>query len=361
MTTVYEKVMAMNVKQFWHVFCDDYALFTLRDFHLSCKDKEVRISRWFPDELFNKDKSVNDDNKLYAVRDVAARVSVKSPIGPPTTRLHKVQRLHMTKIKEKDQDNEPLYQFEIESFCTTPDMPFSDCFYVIDKWVIRDLGNNMCKVTMAVGPKFIKKPWKILPFVTIIENRVKADGLQLYSDYLTRAQIFIDKYPDKVKVACQNKKFPPAVLAPTEEENNNVDDTSPATLMGTGGTASSVESSGADVGTSRTVSSPTDIVLGWSIKERPWITAPIALLMLFLSLTKRGHALLTESWLPYFTSPACWIDFLLIVLGCALWQRQNEILTQQQALADRFTDLEKRSAHGLTGNIHANYFQTTQE
>lgn len=151
-----EKIDKLSVDDFYNFFIHDTAVFSLSDFHVHGGDTEVQISSW----------QTHPEHKDKRVRDLGFRTEVKNNMGmgPPTTRVHKVQQ----------------YKYEvgkslvIETTTMIPDVPFGDCFHPMEEWTVVPEGTGV-RLKVKCGIRFIKITWKLRPLKATVESRTKKD------------------------------------------------------------------------------------------------------------------------------------------------------------------------------------------
>ena len=195
--------LPISLLQFWCLFLSDSAGFSLLNFHLARGDTDAEASKWNLCQLDknskNKLSSLSDPNELYLqvlARDVSARVMIKgSPIGPPSSRLHKVQRLTPPNAHPAN-DRRNSKRLTIESVAVSPDVPFGDCFWVFDTLSCVQKqdrqGQSFTEIEIRAGVHYIKRPWKISMFTSVIESRTVEDTREGYNLWHGSALKFID-------------------------------------------------------------------------------------------------------------------------------------------------------------------------
>jgi len=99
------------------------------------------------------------------VRDTMVRVPVVgAPMGPDSTRVLKVQKCNTAEAGK----------VRLETVAVTPDVPFGDCFVLVDEWSVTDLPAPSvgCRVRVQLSVRFVKSNWKLRAIKSMMLSRV---------------------------------------------------------------------------------------------------------------------------------------------------------------------------------------------
>lgn len=137
-------------------------------------------------------------------------------MGPPSTRVHQ----------------HSIYSggdgvVKIETRSLTPDVPFGDNLYVLERLTIEDEkptaaagggGDHAesftprCRIRVHVGVRFIRTPWKMKMFVALIKSRTKEDVAKWYEQWIDSVEMFMKKNPAAVRSAILRELGPGAAV-----------------------------------------------------------------------------------------------------------------------------------------------------
>ncbi|KAH8063307.1 hypothetical protein JL722_2472 [Aureococcus anophagefferens] len=140
-TVLRECVLDVDVEGFFEHFLSDAATFPLARFHETEGDLDISTTPWVSAARGEHD------------RELRFRRLITSPIGPPSTRTTKVQRV-------KAFGKNGLVMHTVMSM---EDIPYRDCFTIHDRWVVRpaDGDPGTTRVTFEFEVKWTKSTiWK---------------------------------------------------------------------------------------------------------------------------------------------------------------------------------------------------------
>jgi len=109
-------------------------------------------------------------------------------IGPDSTRIYKVQKYTVHK-----EENQVVFR----SVSVTPDVPFGDCFQVMDEWKVNSVkGNeNSVHVVIKAGVRFLKIPWKLKLLVETVKSSVVRDNKKFYEEWCALVNGYLKQHP----------------------------------------------------------------------------------------------------------------------------------------------------------------------
>ena len=165
-------VVGLGVRAFFDAFLNDGAPWTTKSYAQAAGkgDAEWKMSSWFDVHSGAAISSLPSQPPVKLegpwIRDCSYIKQMKdSPLGPPTTRVHQ----HAVYTARPDDS-----QIVLETRTLTPDVPFGDNLYVLERMVIEPAPGG-CRVKVSVGVRFIKTPWKMKMFVTLIKSKTRED------------------------------------------------------------------------------------------------------------------------------------------------------------------------------------------
>lgn len=117
---------------------------------------------------------------------------------------------------------------KVETRSLTPDVPFGDNLYVLERLTIEDekpTGAHAegftprCRVRVHVGVRFIRTPWKMKMFVALIKSRTKEDVAKWYDQWIDSVELFMKRNTATVRAAIVREMGPGAnvTLLPGDE------------------------------------------------------------------------------------------------------------------------------------------------
>ena len=87
----------------------------------------------------------------------------------------------------------------IETVTVTPDVPFGDCFYLIDEWTVQDTPTG-CKVQIKFGINIHKSNWKFSAIKGIFVSRATNDNQARFQAYLDEMKKWLSTHQTEVDV-----------------------------------------------------------------------------------------------------------------------------------------------------------------
>lgn len=122
------------------------------------------------------------------VRDTMVRVPVVSPVGPDSTRVLKVQKMR----------TESDGSITMETVAVTPDMPFGDCFHLVDSWRITETPTGS-KITIKLGVNIHKPNWKLKAIKGMLMSRALGDNQKGFLLYIGEMKNWLATHPVEVE------------------------------------------------------------------------------------------------------------------------------------------------------------------
>eukprot|EP00742_Colponemidia_sp_Colp-10_P007997 GILJ01008629.1.p1 GENE.GILJ01008629.1~~GILJ01008629.1.p1 ORF type:complete len:495 (+),score=60.65 GILJ01008629.1:84-1487(+) len=174
-TEILRVLLPCNVQKFFATFFADNAVFPWIEFQKQRGDRDLEMSAWV------------DSAELGFTRELKFRAEVKgSPIGPSSTRVHKVQRYRWENEQRK---------LCIESSLSSLDVPYGDHFTVEDRWVVTAQEDNAEKCMLQVYQwcNFTKSTW----WKKTIESRAKSEGSDAVEKWLSIAKTYLQSAAPK--------------------------------------------------------------------------------------------------------------------------------------------------------------------
>lgn len=190
---IHEDVFPVSITEFKKKLLDDECAYSLLDFQLALGNKDGKISSWSEGE--RKTREIEFTMKLQGFS-----------IGPDSCRVYRTQRL------QQIGDN-----FLLVSATSTPDVPFGDCFHVLEQWEIVAKGSKECAVTVSVGVKFLKMSWKLKMLKGTIESRSTEDSTSAILQWAAAAKHLFATGEKVSKVA----DLPPNPNVPTSRKSTS--------------------------------------------------------------------------------------------------------------------------------------------
>lgn len=131
--------LAVGLQKFFDIFLTKDAELGLPQFHSSRGDSEVTVEEW---RQINETRGAAQGGVQVAVhaRTVGLRTPVVAPIGPSSTRVSKTQCCRVY----------GSHGMTVETKAHFLDIPYGDCFNVIDRWVITPTPEDANKVNLVV-------------------------------------------------------------------------------------------------------------------------------------------------------------------------------------------------------------------
>jgi hypothetical protein len=115
---VSETLKGLNGLEFFHVFFSDEAPFSFEEFQSKRGDVHIDYPSW-------QSRKAPVEHVQHLSRTVSFQTKTKSYFGPPFCSCTKFQQVYMSKRC-----------FVLEQKVTLSDIPFSDCFYVKERWIL---------------------------------------------------------------------------------------------------------------------------------------------------------------------------------------------------------------------------------
>ena len=137
------------------------------------------------------------------LRRLSYRMQFVTPVGPPVTRVHRVQRWYAA--------DKLSNVARLDSCSVTPDIMFGDQVVILERMYIEQLSSEPqwaaavdwsdCQVRVRVygGVRFKSRPWKMKPFIGLIQQRSREDvkaGVEQWEQFVKRR---MQEEPDKVE------------------------------------------------------------------------------------------------------------------------------------------------------------------
>lgn len=207
----------MNAALMFHLFLSDRAPFNLAELCASNKpsESEYAMGSWSATGASSSDVSTLGE----AVRLVSCKMNIgPSPVGASITRVHRTQRW----TTQSSFEGKPAQRLDIVSL--TPDLAFGDCIVVIERWYLIEQDNSL-RLRISGGVRFKQKPWKMKPFISLIQQRARDDGTKGAQAFKTFAEASVQKTPivEAVRSACvsiQHLSPLEKILVGTHESND---------------------------------------------------------------------------------------------------------------------------------------------
>ena len=206
----------MDATLFFHLFYADNAPFSLHSYHAQrATDSEFKLTRWRDIVEEPPVSAVLSDNEAKRrevegdlLRRLSYRMQFVTPVGPPVTRVHRVQRWYAA---DKQHTSARL-----DSCSVTPDIMFGDQVVILERMYVERLGGEQSagataestagqvRVRVHGGVRFKSRPWKMKPFIGLIQQRSREDvkaGVEQWEQFVKRR---MQEEPDKVE-ACKRR------------------------------------------------------------------------------------------------------------------------------------------------------------
>jgi hypothetical protein len=106
------------------------------EYHKAREDTEIEVGAWVDDPLIGH------------ARDVAYRVKLSGPIGPPTSKAVEKQRYSLESNK-----------LVVEISMHLVEAPYADHFHVETRWVVEENSSSSCILTVSSAVVFSKSTW----------------------------------------------------------------------------------------------------------------------------------------------------------------------------------------------------------
>lgn len=203
----------MDTLLFFHLFYADQAPFSLHSYHAQrATDSEFKMTTW-QDIVHEPATSASNESELKRrevegdlIRRLSLRMQFVTPVGPPVTRVHRTQRWYAT-----DRMNNAG---RLDSCSVTPDITFGDQVYILERMYVERVSSDQStsdrseteqvRVRVFGGVRFKSRPWKMKPFIGLIQQRSREDvkaGIEQWEVYVKRR---MQEEPDKVE-ACKKR------------------------------------------------------------------------------------------------------------------------------------------------------------
>ena len=226
---------------FFHLLFADHAPFSLHSYHAQrATDSDFKMSRWrdIVDEppASAAAASEGEARRREAEGDLLRRLSYRmqfvTPVGPPVTRVHRVQRWYAADAQHS--------AARLDSCSVTPDITFGDQVYILERMYVEPLTTDEqsaaaadsseeavggVRVRVFGAVRFKSRPWKMKPFIGLIQQRSREDvkaGVEQWEQFVKRR---MHDEPDKLEAcrkrvaALRGKGVVEQLLAPAEQPN----------------------------------------------------------------------------------------------------------------------------------------------
>ena len=220
-----DTTFSVDTVLFFHLFYADHAPFSLHSYHAQrATDSEFKMTRWrdIIEELPMSAVAESETKRREVEGDLLRRLSYRmqfvTPVGPPVTRVHRVQRWYAAGDRQHS-------GARLDSCSVTPDIMFGDQVVILERMYVEPLpssssGSEQSTVAEAAaaesiegqqvrvrvhgGVRFKSRPWKMKPFIGLIQQRSREDvkaGVEQWEQFVKRRML---EEPDKVE-ACRKR------------------------------------------------------------------------------------------------------------------------------------------------------------
>ena len=200
----------LSLLHFFHLFFADHAPFGLQAFHAGrANDSEFRVTAW---RAVGQEEGggsggggVEDPKRREAegdlIRHIHYRMQFVTPVGPPVTRVHRIQRWY---VQDRKAQAEGRVLARLDSCSVTPDIMFGDVVLILERMYVEQVseggeGVPACvRVRVMGGVRFRSRPWKMKPFMGLIQQRSRDDSKKGAEDWEAYARRRMAEEPDRV-------------------------------------------------------------------------------------------------------------------------------------------------------------------
>jgi hypothetical protein len=135
---VSETLKGLNGLEFFHVFFSDEAPFSFQEFQSKRGDVNIDYPSW-------QSRKAPVEHVQHLSRTVSFQTKTKSYFGPPFCSCTKFQQVYMSKRC-----------FVLEQKVILSDIPFSDCFYVKERWILNAPKSKIATLNVSSQVVFTK-------------------------------------------------------------------------------------------------------------------------------------------------------------------------------------------------------------
>jgi hypothetical protein len=203
-------IPGLSARAFFRLFFSDSALYSAADYHASRPgDTEYAASGWKSAALVPGAAAQG----WAQLRDTLVRVPViGSPMGPDSTRVMKVQKMAFVAPEGATKNgnsgagggsanNSALL---LETVAVTPDVPFGDCFLIVDQWRVEDLADGSgCKLRIRCGIRFKSNPWKLRPIKSMLVSRALGDNKKGFEQHVAEQKAWMATHTAEVSAVAK--------------------------------------------------------------------------------------------------------------------------------------------------------------
>lgn len=199
-----DSTFPVSLLAFFHLFLADRAPFSFAAFHAQRpSDSDYRVTRWRDTAEAGPALSAEAEARRREIegdllRHVHYRMQFVTPVGPPVTRVHRIQRWYAPA------DARPIGR--LDSASLTPDITFGDCVIILERMHVEQVSGNEAeqltvRVRILAGVRFRSRPWKMKPFIGLIQQRSREDSKKAADEWEVWARRRMQEEPNKVEMA----------------------------------------------------------------------------------------------------------------------------------------------------------------
>ena len=220
-----DTTFALDPLLFFHLFYADLAPFSLHSYHAQrATDSEFKMTRWrdiveepsMAAAAASQSEAKRREVEGDLLRRLSYRMQFVTPVGPPITRVHRVQRWYVLNKQQQQPSGARL-----DSCSVTPDIMFGDQVVILERMYVEQLPSEQStataegtdgeqqqqpqvRVRVFGGVRFKSRPWKMKPFIGLIQQRSREDvkaGVEQWEQFVKRKML---EEPEKVE-ACKKR------------------------------------------------------------------------------------------------------------------------------------------------------------
>ena len=142
------------------------------------------------------------------IRHIHYRMQFVTPVGPPVTRVHRIQRWYAHDRKAGGGGEVGRVVARLDSCSVTPDIMFGDVVLILERMYVEQVSEGgvdgvggMVKVRVMGGVRFRSRPWRMKPFIGLIQQRSRDDAKKGAEDWEAWSKKRMHDEPDKVERA----------------------------------------------------------------------------------------------------------------------------------------------------------------
>ena len=192
---------------FFHLCLADQAPFSLAAFSAQrATDSEYRMTRWrdlSEEAVLGEDAARRREVEGDLIRHIHYRMQFVTPVGPPVTRVHRIQRWYCSDARAAA---EGRVCSRLDTCSVTPDITFGDVVIILERLYVEELSGGgegggdagSVRVRVIGGVRFKSRPWKMRPFISLIEQRSRDDSRKGVEDWAAFVRRRMAEEPDKV-------------------------------------------------------------------------------------------------------------------------------------------------------------------